>query len=336
MSSNNINSDADLTGALSSLNIGEADESNNNEEKNVINDTHTIRAITKCANCGKEGGDSMNTCNKCDLVVYCNAACKKKHKSKHKKKCEKRAAELFDEKLLQEPPPREECPICMLPLPLDTFQVVYKSCCGKRICDGCIYTMRETGSKNMKLCPFCKAPPPRSKEEEVARVKKLMEKGNPSAYNNLAGDYAQGINGMPQDWAKANELFLKAGELGYANGYYNLGNAYRLGNGVEIDKKKAKHYFELAAMNGHVIARNNLGAVEYEAGNQQRAYKHCLIAARAGDKFSLDSVKRGYMAGHITKEEYANTLRAYQQSQDETKSEARDKALAARNERMGV
>ena len=95
MSSNSINNDTDISGALSSLNIGGDDESNNHEEKNVINDTDNIRTITSCANCGKEGGDSMNTCNKCDLVQYCNAACKKKHKTKHKKKCERRAAELF-------------------------------------------------------------------------------------------------------------------------------------------------------------------------------------------------------------------------------------------------
>ena len=62
-----------------------------------------------------------------------------------------------------------------------------------------------------------------------------------------------------------------------------------------------------------------------------RAIKHYIIAARAGCKESLDSVKRGYMAGHITKDQYANTLREYQHSQDEMKSEARDKAMAARN-----
>ena len=56
-----------------------------------------------------------------------------------------------------------------------------------------------------------------------------------------------------------------------------------------------------------------------------------MIAARTGDKESLDTVKEGYVAGHVTKDEYANTLRGYQQSQDEMKSEVRDKALAARN-----
>ena len=105
--------------------------------------------------------------------------------------------------------------------------------------------------------------------------------------------------------------------------------------GVEIDKKKAKHYYVLAAMNGSVKARNNLGAYEYEAGNYQRAMKHFIISARAGDKLSLDADTKGYMHGHITKEEYANTLREYQKSQDEMTSEARDKALTARNQRMG-
>ena len=53
---------------------------------------------------------------------------------------------------------------------------------------------------------------------------------------------------MSQDHQKANELWLKAGELGCAEGYYNLGVYYRDGNGVEVDLKKAKYYFELAAM----------------------------------------------------------------------------------------
>ena len=32
-----------------------------------------------------------------------------------------------------------------------------------------------------------------------------------------------------------------------------------VGRGVEVDKKKAKYYYELAAMNGDVQARYNLG-----------------------------------------------------------------------------
>src|SRR5210317_592689 len=98
----------------------------------------STNTATICAACGKEGGN-LNTCNKCNRVKYCNAACKKKHKSKHKKACERRVAELHDEALFKDHPQNEECPICMLPLPLDRRESVFNSCCGKTICYGCAY-----------------------------------------------------------------------------------------------------------------------------------------------------------------------------------------------------
>ena len=135
---------------------------------------------------------------------------------------------------------------------------------------------------------------------------------------------------------KANELYLRAGELGCAEGYFNLGNSYRNGRGVGMDKKKANHYYELAAMNGEVYARHNLGCVEGQAGNYHRAFKHFALAARAGDKDSLDKVKKGFMTGFITKDEYANTLREYQQRHDEMKSDDRDKAYVLRQMRTAT
>ena len=162
-----------------------------------------------------------------------------------------------------------------------------------------------------------------------------MEKGNADAFHMLASCYADGTMGVSQDRAKARELYLKAGKLGCAGAYFNVGVYYDYGMGVNIDKKKAKHYYELAAMNGHMKARHNIGMMEGQAGNHERAYKHFVISARAGDKLSLDLVKRGYMSGYVAKEQYANTLQEYQKSQDETKSDARDKAWAAHNERIG-
>ena len=129
---------------------------------------------------------------------------------------------------------------------------------------------------------------------------------------------------MPQDYQKASELYLKAGELGYAVAYFNLGISYDQGHGVEIDKKKAKQYYELAAMGGDIHARHALGCDEIRDGNHHRAMKHFIIAARAGFEMSLENVKRGYKYGLITKDEYANTLRAYQKRQDEAKSDERD------------
>jgi len=283
--------------------------------------------MSTCASCGKEGNsDNMNTCNKCKSVKYCNAACKKKHRSKHKKACERRVAELHEEALFKEVE-RDECPICMLLLPIDSTHALFKTCCGKTICNGCMYAMYMSEGKD--LCAFCRTPPPISNEENIKRIKILIDKGNVEALYNLGGCYAYGSNGLAQDYRKSNELWLKAGELGCAEAYYNLGQSYKLGTGVEVDKTKAKHYFELAAMNGSAQARNNLACLEGEAGNEHRAYKHMIIAARAGRKQSLNKVKEGFMRGYITKDEYANTLRVYHERQKEMKSDAREKAAAS-------
>ena len=153
-----------------------------------------------------------------------------------------------------------------------------------------------------------------------------MKNGNSVAYYQLAGYYARGIMGMPRDLVKANELYLKAGELGCAEAYSRLGYSYDNGQGAERDEKKARHYWEPAAMMGDAYARYNLGLLEGKAGNHQRAMKHFILAARAGFTQSLDSVKKGFMDGDVTKDEYAGTLLAYHERQTEMKSEARDEA----------
>ena len=188
------------------------------QTNNVENITEGIDSMailgdtSMCAACGKEGNsDDMNTCNKCQLVKYCNAACKKKHRSKHKKACERRVAELYDEQLFKEPPSPEECPICLLTMP-HTRLTMFETCCGKRICDGCIYAMDLSEGKD--LCAFCRMPPPFSDEENIERTEKLMEKGNAVAFNMLAGYYTLGQHGLSQDYRKANELLLKVGSLG--------------------------------------------------------------------------------------------------------------------------
>ena len=107
----------------------------------------------------------------------------------------------------------------------------------------------------------------------------------------------------------------------------NMGGSYHNGRGVELDKMKAKHFYELAAMSGNVSARYNLGLIEGKAGNYQRAFNHFMLSARAGYSKGLEKVKQGFMTGLVvTKNEYENTLRAYHESQMETKSEARDTA----------
>jgi len=72
----------------------------------------------------------------CKLVKYCSSTCQKAHRPQHKKACKQRAAELYDEQLFKEVE-LDECPICMLPV-VCADQTVFKPCCGKVICKGCI------------------------------------------------------------------------------------------------------------------------------------------------------------------------------------------------------
>ena len=213
--------------------------------------------VSVWANCGKEGAN--NTCNKCKMVMYCNAVCKKVHKKKHKKDCEEHirlaaekhdeelriAAELHDEKLFKQPPPREDCPICFVRLPVLETGRRYKTCCGKVICCGCSYApvYDNQGNKvDEKTCLFCRVPAPTSHKEVMEKLAKRVELNDTMAIFNHGNYCRDGARGFPQDMVKALELWHQAAELGLAEAYHNVGCAYGTGVGVERDEKKARHY----------------------------------------------------------------------------------------------
>ena len=135
--------------------------------------------------------------------------------------------------------------------------------------------------------------------------------------------------GFKQDYKKALELFHRAGELGHAESYNNIGYAHQCGEGVEVDKEKAKYYYELAAMGGNVAARYNLGVREEIAGNMNRALKHWMVAVKDGDNVSLKQIQLLYANGHESKEDYIKALQVYQSYLGEIKSKQRDEAAAA-------
>jgi len=308
------------------------------EQTNLNNITEGIDSvaikddISMCAACGEEGNsDDMNTCNKCKMVKYCNATCKKKHRSKHKKACEKLVAELHDEKLFKQPPPAEDCPICFLLMPILGTGRRYKTCCGKVICSGCIHAPAYDNQGNEvdnEKCPFCRTPTP-NEEEMIKRTMKRMEVSDARAIYSLACYYNEGLYGFPQNYTKALELYHRAGELGHTEAYVSIGYCNIYGRGVEIDKKKAHNYYELAAMGGNVNARYNLGLEEVHAGNFDRALKHHMIASRSGRYDSLTEIKKLYSNGHATKEDYMKALQSYQEYLGEIKSKQRDEAAAA-------
>jgi len=106
--------------------------------------------------CKKDGADDSRSRNFDAIRSFCKAA-------------------ESDDELYKDPPPKEECPICLLPMPyavnFDSIVInkTYQACCGKLICKGCVLAAKEEVKKgNMKdLCPFCRTPTPSTDEEIV-------------------------------------------------------------------------------------------------------------------------------------------------------------------------
>ena len=202
----------------------------------------------------------------------------------------------------------DECPLCNLPLPLDERQSVFRPCCMKLVCGGCIVAACKRG---MRGCPFCRASDPEDDSQTLSMIRKRVDAGDPLAIYHLGEKYRFGRLGLETDTVRAVELYGRAALLGVKEAQFNLGYLYDEGKDVEKDTVKAIRHYEAAAMRGEVDSRFNLGCEEYKAGNCDLALQHVLIAANLGHGRSLDNVKDMFMGGLATKADYAAALRGY-------------------------
>ena len=283
-----------------------------------------------CASCGMAELDDIKLmeCDDCDLVKYCSDECKEDHRRQHETKCKERAVELRDEILFKQPESNHlgDCPICCLPLPLNHQNSVPYFCCGKIICIGCDYAntlVREREARLQQTCPFCRHPSPKTDEENNKNKMKRVEKNDPVAIREIGMKH--GNNG---DHELAFEYLTKAAELGDALAHYLLSLFYRDGQGVEKDEKKGLYYLEEAAIAGVPEARYNLAMLEGKNERYDRSAKHFIIAANLGHDDSIEMLKKFYVSGLVSKEDFAAALRAHQAAVDATKSPQRDAAEA--------
>jgi TPR repeat protein len=112
----------------------------------------------------------------------------------------------------------------------------------------------------------------------------------------LAHCYYTGLNGVQQDDVKAMELYARAADLGYSKAHYNLANIYGGGG-----SKKAKLHYEAASMAGNVAARCNIGTIEAQSGNMERAVKHWTIAVSAGEYQAMDNLLIAFNEGLVSR-----------------------------------
>jgi hypothetical protein len=144
-----------------------------------------------CASCGVAEVDDkkLKKCTACKSVRYCSVECQKKHRPKHKRACKNRAAELRDEILFRQPESSHfgDCPICLLPLPIDPRKSTMQSCCSKLICDGCDLAnkIRELEEKLQQKCPFCRHPTPTTQAEADMNRMNRIELNDPIALRQM-------------------------------------------------------------------------------------------------------------------------------------------------------
>jgi hypothetical protein len=294
-------------------------------------DKTTTSVLDTCACCGIAEIDDikLKLCDGgCDLVKYCSDDCQENHRQQHDDECKKRKAQLRDKTLFTQPDSshKGECPICCLPLPLRPSESLLMTCCSKTICLGCNYAnyMREIEAGLERRCVYCREPMTWSPEEHIKRIMQRVKKNDPVAMTEMGKEHKK-----EGDFVKALEYYTKAAELGNVEAHFCLGGLYFEGDGVEKDINREVYHLEQAAIGGHPGARGILANYEMKNGRFERSAKHWVIAANLGCDISLNLIKKLFMEGILSKEDYATALRGHQAAVNALKSADREKAEEA-------
>ena len=237
------------------------------------------------------------------------------------------------------PPVRQQCPLCMYALPLETNESMYMSCCGKTICLGCLHQSHKWAA-TMGLeytCAFCRCPDPKGDDQQKvddmwnARLfNRVQNHNDPKAMYCLALAYLDGDR-VPHDVKKGIEYLRKGADLGSPQAARSLSAVYREGYpGAAIDKDpiKEKRYLEIAAYRGgDDRAWHNLGVILDGEGKSNDSIYHFCTAASYGNDESMKAVKAGYGEGDINPKDYDRTLGAWKRAQREMTTEDRKEAM---------
>ena len=206
---------------------------------------------------------------------------------------------------------------------------MFRSCCMKLVCFGCMDVIEKQGAFGYETCPFCRSPAPETGTGVLETVMKRVDARDPEAIRHLGDLHLRGIHGLDKNESRAFELWTEAAELGSIKALSKMGAAYYFGRrGLSPDKSKGVRYLESAAMQGGVESRHLLGLGEMCDVKVDRAVRHYLIAAKMGYDKSLDSIKEMFAKGLATKQQYVDALKGYQDAVEEMKSPERDEAAA--------
>ena len=89
------------------------------------------------------------------------------------------------------------------------------------------------------------------------------------------------------DYSAAVAVWKPLAERGDADAQFNLGQAYRLGRGVDINLSVAETWFKRAAASGHMDAQTTLGLLLFQNGDQAEGLKWLKQASDQGEPRAL-------------------------------------------------
>ena len=253
---------------------------------------------------------------------------------------------LLDPELWKPHPPTEDCPVCLVPLPLENMETAYNSCCGKTVCVACkhesVRALRITNRKREKKelppldasCAFCREPVYKDDLELIERMEKRVAKGDVEAILSMALCCQDGLKGFPKDEAKGKELLEKAADMGCAKAVHQIGYSYIKGtHGFPRDGKRSIGYFVNGVEMGNTSSRCALAAILADKGNYYLANKHLRLAAEAGDENAVKQLWQHFSDGKLSKKDLEEILRTHQAAYNEMDSEDRQR-FDARNEAL--
>ncbi len=110
------------------------------------------------------------------------------------------------------------------------------------------------------------------------------------------------------DYAVAVREWEGPAQAGDADAMFNLGQAYRLGRGVPQDAARAEQLYARAAQAGHLQAADTYGLMLFQDGRREAALPYVEAAARRGDPRSQYLLGIAHFNGDIVSRDW---VRAY-------------------------
>lgn len=113
-------------------------------------------------------------------------------------------------------------------------------------------------------------------------LKELADEGEPYALLALGSKYLLGADGLEKDLTRGVECYVKAAEQGLPFAQILVGQHYRDGEGVEINKSEAKKWFQKAALQHAPPAMHELALYHMDEGRLDDAVELLHEAAELG------------------------------------------------------